>query len=173
MGNFAVLQKLDAGYFGQGVYLTMDPEYAIEEYGRRVFGLTRVPLLVCVVVVGNTLPVIPYLHPVRLEPTQFRRVASPPGPCDMVGQCAARKVVRRCAQVIESPHTPDGFLGKAIVGKADSHVARVARDAAANGGDTDPLPCLPARWAAVRSFSEIVVRDESQVLPLGYVVVDD
>jgi hypothetical protein len=76
-------------------------------------------------------------------------------------------------QVIESPYTPGGFLGKAIVGKADSHVARVARDAAANGGNTDPLPCLPARWAAVQSFSEIVVRDESQVLPLGYVVVDD
>jgi hypothetical protein len=77
------------------------------------------------------------------------------------------------AQVVESPHTPEGFLGKPIVGAADSHIARVAKDAAANGGDTDPLPCLPARWAAVQSFSEIVVRDESQVLPLGYVVVDD
>ena len=75
-------------------------------------------------------------------------------------------------QVIESPHSADGFLGKAIVGKADSHVVRVAKDADANHGDTDPLPCLPARWAAVQSFSEIVVRDESQVLPLGYVVVD-
>ncbi len=58
LGNFAVLQTLDPGYFGQGIYLTMDPEYAIEEYGRRVFGLTRVPLLICVVVVGNTLPVM-------------------------------------------------------------------------------------------------------------------
>ena len=75
-------------------------------------------------------------------------------------------------QVIESPHSADGFLGKAIVGDADSHVVRVAKDADANHGDTDPLPCLPARWAAVQSFSEIVVRDESQVLPLGYVVVD-
>ena len=76
------------------------------------------------------------------------------------------------SQVVESPHSADGFLGQAIVGKADSHVVRVANDADANHGDTDPLPCLPARWAAVRSFSEIVVRDESQVLPLGYVVVD-
>ena len=78
-------------------------------------------------------------------------------------------------QVIESPHSPDGFLGKAIVGKADSHVVRVAKDPDAHPGDpyaTYPLPCLPARWAAVKSFSEIVVRDESQVLPLGYVVVD-
>jgi hypothetical protein len=31
---------------------------------------------------------------------------------------------------------------------------------------------LPARWAAVKSLSEIVVRNEPQVLPLGYVVVD-
>ena len=152
LGNFAVLQKLDAGYFGQGIYLTLDPEYAVEEYGRRVFGLTRVPLLVCVVVVGNTLPVMPL------------RSNSTPGVVCSHG---------RLAQVVESPHTPEGFLGKAIVGKADSHVVRVATDAAANGGDTDPLPCLPARWAAVQSFSEIVVRDESQVLPLGYVVVDD
>jgi hypothetical protein len=79
-------------------------------------------------------------------------------------------------QVIESPHSPNGFLGKAIVGKADSHVVRVAKDPDANCGagdyKLDPLPCLPARWAAVQSFSEIVVRDESLVLPLGYVVVD-
>ena len=65
LGNFAVLQTLDAGFFGQGIYLTMDPEYAIEEYGRRVFGLTRVPLLICVVVIGNTLPVMPLRTPRR------------------------------------------------------------------------------------------------------------
>jgi hypothetical protein len=79
-------------------------------------------------------------------------------------------------QVIESPNSTDGFYGKAIVGRADSHVVRVAKDPDANRGagdyKSDPLPCLPARWAAVQSFSEIVVRDESQVLPLGYVVVD-
>ena len=63
LGNFAVLQTVDPGYFGQGIYHTMEPEYAIEEYGRRVFGLTRVPLLICVVVVGNTLPVMPLRTP--------------------------------------------------------------------------------------------------------------
>jgi hypothetical protein len=63
LGNFAVLQTVDPGYFGQGIYLMMDPEYAIEEYGRRVFNLTRVPLLICVVVVGNTLPVMPLRAP--------------------------------------------------------------------------------------------------------------
>ena len=87
--------------------------------------------------------------------------------------CAVRRLL---AQVIESPNSADGFHGKAIVGKADSHVVRVAKDPDANCGagdyKLDPLPCLPTRWAAVQSFSEIVVRDESQVLPLGYVVVD-
>ena len=63
LGNFAVLQTLDPGFFGQGIYLTMDPDYAIQEYGRRVFGLTRVPVLICVVVVGNTLPVMPLCTP--------------------------------------------------------------------------------------------------------------
>ena len=63
LGNFAVLQTLDPGFFGQGIYLTMDHDYAIEEYGRRVFGLTRVPLLICIVVVGNTLPVMPLRAP--------------------------------------------------------------------------------------------------------------
>jgi hypothetical protein len=63
LGKFAVPQTLDPGFFGQGIYLTMDHDYAIEEYGRRVFGLTRVPLLICVVVVGNTLPVMPIRTP--------------------------------------------------------------------------------------------------------------
>ncbi len=67
LGNFAVLQTVDAGFFGQGIYLTTDPEYAIEEYGRGVFGLARVPLLVCVVVVGNYLPVTPLPAPTRPE----------------------------------------------------------------------------------------------------------
>jgi len=159
LGNFAVLQTVDPGYFGQGIYLTMEPEYAIEEYGRGAFGLTRVPLLICVVVVGNTLPVMPLRTPAD---------AMAAGKSDKF-VCAFQGLV---AQVIESPHSDVGFLGKAIVGKADSHVVRVAKDADANDGDTEPLPCLPARWAAVKSFSEIVVRDESQVLPLGYIVVD-
>ncbi len=67
MGNFAVLQTVDAGYFGQGIYLTFDPDYAIEEYGWDVHHLApgSVPLLVCVVIVGNTLPVTPLRTPAR------------------------------------------------------------------------------------------------------------
>merc|ERR1719323_813831 len=48
-GNFAVLSTLDPGWFGQGIYFTLDPEYAIEEYGRGAFGIQRVVLIACAV----------------------------------------------------------------------------------------------------------------------------
>ena len=80
--------------------------------------------------------------------------------------------------VIERPHTdlngtanPDGYLGKAIIGKADSHVVVVATDPGSNGGSDDPLPSLPARWGAVETFTEVVLQDDSQIHPLGYVMV--
>jgi len=94
LGNFAVLQTVDPGYFGQGIYLTMDPEYAIEEYGRRVFGLTRVPLLICVVVVGNTLPVMP----LRTPPG-----AMAAGISDMFFFCAFRVFWRRSSKARTPP----------------------------------------------------------------------
>ena len=47
MGNFAILAELDPGFFGQGIYLTLDALYALEEYGR---GDSAVPVLVCAVV---------------------------------------------------------------------------------------------------------------------------
>ena len=37
-GGFAPLQQVDAGYFGKGVYMTLDAKYAIEEYGVRRLG---------------------------------------------------------------------------------------------------------------------------------------
>jgi len=129
LGNFAILQKLDDGYFGQGIYLTLDAHYAIEEYGRKVYQLLRVPLVVCVVVLGNFLP------------------------------------------IVESPFADDGFMGQAVVGKADAHIVRVAKDISTHGVD-DPLPCMPERWAKLESFTEVVARSESQVLPLGYMMVD-
>ena len=62
-GNFAILQKLDAGFFGQGIYMTLDAPYCIEAYGGETYGLQdAVPVLVCAVVVGNTLPVVEMPH---------------------------------------------------------------------------------------------------------------
>ena len=54
----AVLSQLDAGFFGQGIYLTLDAEYCISEYGVNVYQQTVVPLLVCAVVIGNAFPVV-------------------------------------------------------------------------------------------------------------------
>ena len=34
-----------------------------------------------------------------------------------------------------------------------------------------PLPLQPSHWATTLHHTEIVVRDESQVLPLGYVLL--
>ena len=65
---------------------------------------------------------------------------------------------------------PNGYLGKAIDGRADAHVVRVATDPAVTG-DGDPLPCPPDRWGAVPTNTEIVVKDEAQLLPLGYLMV--
>lgn len=57
-GGFANLQKLDAGNFGSGIYVTLDAAYAVEEYGQGVFNLPQVPLMVCAVVIGNPFPII-------------------------------------------------------------------------------------------------------------------
>ena len=79
----------------------------------------QVPLLLCVVVVGNSYP------------------------------------------VSESPQDADGgFNGKPIRAKADSHITVVAKASA----DALPLPLPPSRWGSARVFTELVVRDESQVL---------
>jgi hypothetical protein len=86
-------------------------------------------------------------------------------------------VVGNMFPIIERPHRPDGsadpngYLGKAIVGKADTHVVVVAKDASSNDGSDDPLPCLPSRWGQVETFTEIVLQDDSQIQPLGYVMV--
>ena len=69
-GNFGNLQKLDDGYFGKGIYFTLDAEYAIEAYGRELFEqYDAVPLLVSVIVVSGALPVIELPDP--SDPTSY------------------------------------------------------------------------------------------------------
>ena len=109
-----------------------------------VYRQAEVPLLVCAVVVGNAFPV----------------VEMPRAPAPLDGAPA------------DAP--TGGHLGRAIVGKAHAHLAVVAR-----GCDPDDperkewfYPCEPAAWSSERrTFTELVVRDASQVLPLGYLVV--
>ena len=109
-----------------------------------VYRQAEVPLLVCAVVVGNA----------------FHVVEMPRAPAPLDGAPA------------DAP--TGGHLGRAIVGKAHAHLAVVAR-----GCDPDDperkewfYPCEPAAWSSERrTFTELVVRDASQVLPLGYLMV--
>ena len=61
-------------------------------------------------------------------------------------------------------------MGGAIVGKAHTHLAVVAkgRDPHDPEGEEWFYPSAPAEWSARRTYTELVVRDASQVLPLGY-----
>merc|ERR1739845_240018 len=56
--SFAKLCTNDSGFIGSGIYVTLDLDYAFEEYGVGLYGLAEVPIIVCAVIVGNPLPVI-------------------------------------------------------------------------------------------------------------------
>ena len=44
----------------------------------------------------------------------------------------------------------------------------VAADPVANDGLTEALPISPEKWEFCRTYTEICVKSESQILPLGY-----
>jgi hypothetical protein len=57
--GFAALASLDAGYYSQGLYFTMDLDYALTQYGADMLDPEgRATVLVCDAVVGNVYPVI-------------------------------------------------------------------------------------------------------------------
>ena len=137
-GGFAVLASHDAGFYGQGIYLSLDAEYSIEQYGlhprqRNLSG--DVPLLVCATICGNPFPIV------EMPQSQGTR----------------------------------GFLGRPIEPKADAHVAIVALGIDAREPLKEPwwYPCRPELYSdpTRTTYTEIVVREASQVLPLGYMMV--
>ena len=74
--------------------------------------------------------------------------------------------------VIEQPFAARGYAkaglhGQAMVPKADHHVVRVMRDPVAHDPmhEHSALPLTEETWdtALAHSFTEVVVRDESQV----------
>jgi hypothetical protein len=113
-----------------------------------------VVLLVCAIVVGNMFPIVerPYVFKQKDHGWNLSYLLS------------------QHAEPEEVPN-PNGYLGKAIVGKADTHIVIVAKDLESNSGMEDPLPCLPSRWGGVETFTEVVLQDGSQAQPLGYVIV--
>jgi hypothetical protein len=61
--GFAVLATLDAGYYAQGLYFTLDLDYALAEYGMDKLDPNGcATILVCDAVVGNVYPAIEHPH---------------------------------------------------------------------------------------------------------------
>ena len=96
------------------------------------------------------------------------RAVPPPNTRFLTALLRAQVPLLLCAVVVgnsypvsESPQDADGgFNGKPIRAKADSHITVVAKASA----DALPLPLPPDKWGAARVSTELVVRDESQVL---------
>jgi hypothetical protein len=55
-GNFAVFSVLDGGFYGQGIYVTTDIDYAVTAYGRGADGriYDELHVVFCFVVIGNS-----------------------------------------------------------------------------------------------------------------------
>jgi hypothetical protein len=61
--GFAALARLDAGYYAQGLYFTLDLDYALAQYGIDMLDPNGcATVLVCDAVVGNVYPVIEHPH---------------------------------------------------------------------------------------------------------------
>jgi streptogramin lyase len=154
-GNFSVFSVLDAGYYGQGIYVTTDIDYAVTAYGRGKDGQIQDELHVvfCFVVIGNSCPVIE---------------------CPFVG----------------GQGRTAGLFGQPITPKSDSHLVVVASDPVGNaslGGarKDDYYPAPAEAWGhsvevqgvggmvplVSRGFTEVAVRDESQMLPGGFMMI--
>jgi hypothetical protein len=67
--------------------------------------------------------------------------------------------------VVESPKNSNGFLGKPLVNKADTHLVVVSR----SDGASEPIQF--ESWASTRTCTELVAQNDSQVLPLGYMML--
>ena len=128
-GEFSVLQLNDSGLFGEGIYLTLEAEYALKySWGREEDDNT---LVVAVVTCGNAYPV-----------------------------------------------TDKSFSdNKPLKGAANSHIAVVTNDSE----DDDSMDFWPPKsaeaWEQNKArgalYTEIVLRDGSQVHPLGYFLLQN
>jgi hypothetical protein len=67
--------------------------------------------------------------------------------------------------VVESPKNPNGFFGKPLDNKADTHLVVVSP----SDGASEPVPF--ESWASTRTCTELVARHDAQVLPLGYMML--
>eukprot|EP00966_Prymnesium_polylepis_P133197 3078411-Prymnesium_polylepis.1 len=60
------------------------------------------------------------------------------------------------------PRAQGDFLGRALTPKADTHAIFVGWGEGAAPESPSWLPCAPDQWAERTTYTELVVRDESQ-----------
>jgi len=178
-GNLANLASRDPGFYGTGLYLSFDPEYLINIYKTSKDGTkikSPIALTLFASVFGNSYPVI---EGVSEE--------------DKAGLLAAQGKARSEYTSTRS----EGLLGRAMVAKSDSHLVVVGtpegswKKDPANGGFVPGVgPVDPHKQRNMKGVAhihrdgrrldgsksglmrtEIVLRDESQVMPIGYLLL--
>jgi hypothetical protein len=79
--GFTMLARLDPGYYSQGLYFTLDLDYALAQYGMNMLDPNGcATILVCDAVVGNVYPAIEHPHDASRRSLKGRPQVSPACP---------------------------------------------------------------------------------------------
>jgi len=172
-GNLSNLAARDPGYYGTGLYFSLDPEYCVRYYGTDKNGdpFPERVLAIYAVVFGNAYPVTEAITEKDRSGVEKAKKAAIQRSGD----------INYCSQ--------DSLLGRPLKAKSDSHLVVVGVDGqhpdTTKGvwrkmppghqfhGHAFQAPVDPSEQRGFGGLvrSELVVRDESQVMPLGYMVI--
>ena len=154
--GFAPLASLDPGFYAQGLYFTLDLDYAVKEYGEKMLDSQgNVTVLVCEVAVGNVYPVIE--HP----DDPLRSLKGRPQ-VKLASKLLKLSVARAMQSFMLHSATPfRRYIAVPAlrwqVPKYDTHFAVVEEG-----------PCTPCplhRWNSARLSTELVVFESAAILP--------
>ena len=150
-GGFAALQRLDPGWYGRGVYFSHSLRYPCTVYGARDDDGYKT-VLACLVATGNPYPVVPKEGP-------SRGWGDAGHPSDNVAR-------------------PQSISNQPMATRHDAHVTYVKFEYDAGFDPHAPKPeghLLPVKrredLAEPWAHSEVVIADESQVLPVAILKV--
>jgi len=149
-GGAKDLRRTDGGYFGSGIYLTPDCEYAANWYSAHYPPNKKgeMTLLLCLVVVGLTYPISRATDYIYAEEPKWWNI------------CKYHSAFPISAEMIEKNNMEalNNRNDKALKNGFDSHFICVSENNGFQAVNVDG-----------RKFSELVVKEETQVLPLGIV----
>jgi len=174
-GNLSNLAARDPGYYGTGLYFSLDPEYCVRYYGtdKDDKPFKERVLAIYAVCFGNMYPVTEGITEKDRKEVEAAKTLAYENNAD----------INYCSQ--------ESLLGRPLKAKADSHVVIVgiegSRPETTKGvwrkmpsghqyhGHAFQAPVDPTEQQAFHGHvrSELVLRDESQVMPLGYMVITD